>query len=177
VNLVTGLNPQCSWDFGDGIGTNLSGLYPSYTYANIGTYNVCLTVTTDNCSNTFCDSLTIDSLGIIGKYAMQGFTINVFSPQELVNGGNQNGIKTLDSDVVFKVYPNPTNDELYFETSFKIEDLRFKILDVLGNDVMTVNSPIENSTPKAFGINIQHLKSGLYYIKTNNAEVLKFIKE
>ena len=47
-----------SWDFGDGSGSN--GANPIHTYSANGTYNVCLTIQTDdNCTSTFCDSVEV----------------------------------------------------------------------------------------------------------------------
>lgn len=46
------------WDFGDGDTSVLRS--PHHTYANPGTYHVCLTMTTVNgCTDTWCDSVTI----------------------------------------------------------------------------------------------------------------------
>lgn len=49
------------WSFGDG--TNGDGPQPAHTYPGPGTYEVCLTVWTNNapdsCSNTICNTLTI----------------------------------------------------------------------------------------------------------------------
>ncbi|MBT8195002.1 MAG: PKD domain-containing protein, partial [Bacteroidia bacterium] len=46
------------WTFGDGGNSTLAS--PIYTYANPGTYNVCLViVTTSGCTSTYCDSVTI----------------------------------------------------------------------------------------------------------------------
>ena len=57
--------------------TYLSG-GPSATLS-IGT-EVCLTLTTDSCTATCCDSLTVDSAGIMRGGGSLGFTINVLSP-------------------------------------------------------------------------------------------------
>ncbi|MEZ4824866.1 MAG: PKD domain-containing protein [Bacteroidia bacterium] len=50
-------NATYSWSFGDG--TSSSSMIPQHTYANAGTYLVCLTVTDSitNCTDTFCDSV------------------------------------------------------------------------------------------------------------------------
>jgi|GEM_PF-3141875 PKD repeat protein len=45
-----------AWDFGDG--TTSTQQNPSHTYNSLGSYTICLTITTSNgCSDTFCDSL------------------------------------------------------------------------------------------------------------------------
>jgi len=50
------LNATYAWNFGDG-GTD-TGVYVLHTYANPGTYLVCLNFTGDTCSASYCDSVT-----------------------------------------------------------------------------------------------------------------------
>lgn len=60
--VSTGNITGWQWDFGDGIGTDLSQ-NPSYIYANPGTYAVTLTVTSDSgCINTYIDSATVNPI-------------------------------------------------------------------------------------------------------------------
>src|SRR5690606_17246247 len=47
-----------SWDFGDGCPT-ATERYPFHTYAQNGTYDVCLTVSNENSSHTTCRTVTI----------------------------------------------------------------------------------------------------------------------
>jgi PKD repeat protein len=47
-----------SWTFGDG-GTSNAGPTAQYTYANPGTYQVCVTVAVNGCTSTYCDSVTV----------------------------------------------------------------------------------------------------------------------
>ena len=52
-----------SWDFGDGspqVGTR----HPYHTYVASGTYNVCLTVSNENSSNTSCRTITLGTSSI-----------------------------------------------------------------------------------------------------------------
>ncbi|MFK7970349.1 MAG: PKD domain-containing protein, partial [Bacteroidia bacterium] len=50
-----------AWDFGDG--NTSSAVHPVHTYAALGTYNVCLTVSDGaNCTVTQCDSVRIDTI-------------------------------------------------------------------------------------------------------------------
>lgn len=57
TDLSTGSPTSWSWSFGDG-GTSTQAS-PSHTYANPGTYNVCLTVSNACSSATSCQSLTV----------------------------------------------------------------------------------------------------------------------
>ncbi len=56
-----GFGPSYSWDFGDGSHSNQTN--PTYTYQYNGMYMVCLTVydSVNNCSDTYCDTITISN--------------------------------------------------------------------------------------------------------------------
>jgi len=59
-----------SWNFGDSTATS-SVANPTHTYANYGTYNVCLTITNNNgCSDTYCHTVTVsqNSCGLSFSY-------------------------------------------------------------------------------------------------------------
>ena len=47
-----------SWDFGDNAGMS-SDANPSYTFTAAGTYNVCLTVDNLDCTDTYCEMITV----------------------------------------------------------------------------------------------------------------------
>jgi PKD repeat protein len=48
-----------AWDFGDGATSAIQN--PTHQYTLPGTYTVCLTITTDTCTNTFCNTLVVDT--------------------------------------------------------------------------------------------------------------------
>ncbi len=52
-----------SWDFGDG-SPRLGTRHPYHSYAASGTYNVCLTVSNENSSNTSCRTITIGTSSV-----------------------------------------------------------------------------------------------------------------
>ena len=58
-DTLSNWNATYAWDFGDGNTSN--SMIPSHTYANPGSYLVCLTVTDTNsaCNSTWCDSLLV----------------------------------------------------------------------------------------------------------------------
>lgn len=104
VNLTNGVNLSFAWDFGDGSTSNQP--YPSHVYNSIGSYNLCLTVSDLNgCTSTYCDSVSVDSLGNIFR-GMSGFTVNVLSPAQLT------GVEDSPESTPFIAYPNPVQSEL-----------------------------------------------------------------
>ena len=55
-----------SWNFGNGPSPSTSSLQnPSFTYANSGSYAVCLTITdSSRCTHFYCDSVTVSGGGV-----------------------------------------------------------------------------------------------------------------
>jgi hypothetical protein len=51
-----------AWTFGDG--NSSTAQHPIHTYSNPGAYNVCLTTTSNGCSSTFCNPVTVVLVGI-----------------------------------------------------------------------------------------------------------------
>lgn len=63
------------WDFGDGNGTSTQQ-HPTYTYQNDGTYWACLSVVEAGCASApVCDSITILTTGIPGRYVPDAVTL------------------------------------------------------------------------------------------------------
>lgn len=82
-----------------------------------------------------------------------------------------NKIKTNKSHYI--VYPNPANKLLNIKTDdLLLEKTDIKILNVLGEVVLTSNINTANSQ-----INLDNLKTGVYYLQLDNNVVQKFIKE
>lgn len=75
------------WDFGDG--NTSTDFNPSHTYADNGTYNVCLTVYSDCDEATVCQDVTVDE--------------------------NDASLDNHENDLGIVVYPNPANDLVNFE--------------------------------------------------------------
>lgn len=78
-------SPAYSWDFGDG-GTS-TAFAPEHTFAADGSYNVCLTIFTDSCTDTYCSVVEVTILGF----------------EEL----RENKVN---------IYPNPASDVIYVQT-------------------------------------------------------------
>jgi PKD repeat protein len=97
------------WDFGDS--TYSAEQNPQHTFANDGTYSVCLTAGDSCISNTDCVTITVTSVGI-----------NI--ADEINN---------------LKVYPNPFSNTTIIEITDEIRniDIDFSIYDQIGKIVKT----------------------------------------
>ncbi|MFV8344934.1 S8 family serine peptidase [Flavobacterium sp. ZB4P13] len=94
----------------------------------------------------------------------------------IVNG--QTGLTLASSDFemndAIKLYPNPTQDVLFFELPQNFTPITIEIYDVLGKQINKVNYLQKNS------IKVSDLLSGLYFIKFVGVEKvidLKFVKK
>ena len=72
----------------------------------------------------------------------------------------------LQKEIEYSIYPNPTDNGIYIERKNDEEKMEFKIADIIGNEVL-VNS--YNEKGKLF-INVNHLSTGIYFIKIKTAE-------
>lgn len=116
VNVVIyDYNPSASyaWDFGDEGGSS-DEPFPTYTYNTDGPYTLCLTVTDDaaGCSDTFCQAISVDSLGLLEGF-VEGFVITVIDGGE---GGTVNAVGELNA--LFSeasAYPVPAHDWLMLD--------------------------------------------------------------
>ena len=89
-----------------------------------------------------------------------GFTVSASAMVDLKGAG----VNEITNDQLrITVYPNPTNEILYFtdETAFEIIDIQGKVL-------------LKNETAVKF-VNVSHLQSGIYLININH-QIQKFIK-
>jgi hypothetical protein len=100
------------WDFGDG--TSDTGQFPTHVYTQAGTYAICVTVIAvgqnanmvSTCTDTYCDTLTVDSTGAI-SYKNVNVVLNVYSPEQMNVEENNNQYVSL--------YPNPSHGSALLE--------------------------------------------------------------
>jgi PKD repeat protein len=100
-NSSVGNNYSYFWDFGDGNTSNLE--FPTHTYAGVGPYQLCLTVTdTSGCNDTFCDSLYAgrNETGINTKQLENNFTIHIYDiTGRLIKSEKENAAKETLIDI------------------------------------------------------------------------------
>ena len=87
-NTSTQGNFFYSWSFGDGSTSNQFS--PSHTYSSPGFYQVCLTISDSNCTDTYCDSVYVpqgggNCLADFNYQQVQGQSVQFFN---ISQGGN-----------------------------------------------------------------------------------------
>ena len=131
VNNATGNNLTYLWDFGDG--NTSTQAYPTHTYAQSGTYLLCLTI--DNgagCTDTYCDSI----------YATNkqntAWTINVIQNAVV-------GIEPAPEPVTLEsMYPNPTNGMVHLSLFAEgNERVNLTLRNVLGQVILIEEIALE----------------------------------
>ncbi|HQV51712.1 MAG: T9SS type A sorting domain-containing protein [Flavobacteriales bacterium] len=185
-NTSTGSgNYQFLWNFGDG--TTSTEAFPTHVYANGGPYVLCLTMSDDaNCTSTFCDSLSIDSDGLLEGMIIDGnqhgntnasdragFTLNVIS--ELPTAITER--ETLN-DVA--LWPNPVSEAITLTLmSSHNSKLELSILDLNGRLVSVTNNTI-NSGNNRLTLRVSELEGGMYILRINDGSTTvsrRFVKQ
>ena len=154
VNLSSGINLNFAWDFGDGGTSNVP--YPIHQYNSTGSYMVCLTVSDANgCSSTYCDTLTVDSLGNVVYKGLTsgGFTLNIVAPNTL---GVNEAVAAIGS-----IFPVPATDDINVRLSDNVkEEVTYNVMSIEGRKVM--NGMINGQTGT---IHIADLQQGIYLLE------------
>lgn len=160
---------QYFWDFGDG---NIdTGRTPTHTYSTFGSYPICLTVQdpTISCTNTYCDTIGLDSNGNLTDKA-GGFFLRVLDGSFI---GLEEKTSIFDS---FNLYPNPSSDNITISIgNFPNEIIEYEILNLKGQIKEKGKLTKDLSV-----LNINRLKNGVYILKLSiHQEVLvkKIIKQ
>jgi len=126
-----------NWDFGDGGNSTLN--FPSYNYANVGTYTVILYSNLGNCSGSDTIVINVDVNGILSH--------------------QQSG--------AYSIYPNPVSSELHIEAINKFETVKYTIVEAQGKVVLEgiyeFNSTIDVSSlaKGVYIIQIENMEKGL----------------
>ena len=134
------------WDFGDGSPV-VEERYPYHRFAKNGSYNVCLTVSNENSSNTVCRNINISST-------------TTDDPSE------KNAID-------ISLYPNPVEDIMQVTLGEYIpEKGQIKIMDISGTTLLWQRLYYGQNV-----IDMSHIKPGLYFcVFMDGLRMLKVIK-
>ncbi len=157
------------WSFGDE-GTSTDP-FPTWTYETDGPYELCLTVSndSDSCSNTFCQTLSLDSMGW-WTGLVDGFTLNVF------DGGTGGSVSEVtlapESAVSLSLYPNPVQ-EGNLGVAWTGNVSHAATIDVLGLEGRVMATRSWNVIPGAqrTSIDVSSLASGVYLVRLSAGDL------
>ena len=150
----------------DGFGGASIGLYPKIKRDSMNAYEALengIILSGDPTNPTKINDKTL------GEYSLNGTipngTIYKFAYQV-------SSVPSLD-DSKLTIYPNPVKDILSFDVNGEdFNNYKFSVIDILGNSIMELS--------KSKKIDVTDLKSGVYFIKMQNAEgysMHRFIKK
>ncbi|MFK8037476.1 MAG: T9SS type A sorting domain-containing protein [Crocinitomicaceae bacterium] len=144
-----------TWSFGDG--SSGTGTQLTHTYAGNGPYVLCLTINdTLGCTDTYCDTISVDSNGTIIE--AEGF--------DLVIGAYDAPLSISDNDLSssVKVFPNPATDfiNVQFNTGDKALN-KITVYDLSGKVIYEDNNTTTSNNITS--ISIDGIAPGTYLIQ------------
>lgn len=110
TNASTSGTTTFAWDFDDG--NSSTDENPSHSFATDGTYNVCLTITDECGTDSFCEDVIVSTIGI--------------NENNLVNG--------------LSLYPMPAKNIMTIENLTSGENFKLELLNSLGQVVKVVQT-------------------------------------
>ena len=138
-----------SWNFNDGSTSTLRS--PVHTFAQLGTYYVCLTVTdTDALGTVLCTDSHCDSVHLGTRH----YRDDDRRAQSITTSGNASMF----------IYPNPVNDKAVLHIENTSGNISFRLVDISGRLVLTK----ENLNNGDFELNKDDFHSGLYFYEIND---------
>jgi PKD repeat protein len=184
VNASFGDDLSYYWNFGDG--NTSEEAYPTYQFTDSMEYEVCLTVFTTSCQNTFCMIISPElfedwnGAGINGIVSETGGTVKVpgsgtsseakstgfeFKVVPINNGTL--GTTLLDLSVDLGLYPNPSsgNFTLNLATDYP-ETGQITVYDVSGRSVHQQVGTLSQGE-NVFYLSLNELPDGVYVISFN----------
>ncbi|MFZ1618448.1 MAG: T9SS type A sorting domain-containing protein [Flavobacteriales bacterium] len=185
-NLSSGGNGtyQFTWDFGDG--SSSTDAYPTHNYDGPGPWLLCLTMNSGGCTDTFCDSVSVDANGILNGMIVDGhataeadagnrdsgFTLNVIQ-------SIPTGIAVVPTIAAVKLWPNPVRDELDLSMNSRLSGtLPITVIDPSGRIRITTEHAFTTGA-NTLRISTGTLEPGLYMVRIGNdvhSTVQRFIK-
>jgi PKD repeat protein len=174
INTSQGNNLFYTWSFGNGFVSN--NPLPFTTINNAGIYEICVSIldTLNNCGDTFCDTITIDSLGNVFRSSMSG-NVGI-----LVSGTPQPNplLTTVDvKDAVSEItiIPNPSNGIFSLNTNW-IQGASFiEIIDITGNIVQSQTISTTKGQ-KSVELNLHDVADGSYLVRVVSNQRVQTVK-
>ncbi|UTW62471.1 T9SS type A sorting domain-containing protein [bacterium SCSIO 12741] len=158
-NRSTGSNPTYLWDFGDG--STSTQAKPVHVYSGNGPYKVCLTVTSGSCTDTYCDTVKIDSNGHVTRGAGLTLWVDEYDESKLTSVASHHR-----EEVNFKAYPNPANDQLMISVEAEEgQSMQLEMMTLTGKVVLAAQ---EDWTGSPVTLDIQDLAPGIYLLNVRS---------
>ena len=156
-----------TYDFGDE-SPETTEPNPSHTYSGNGPYTFCITVSSeaDSCSATYCETLSVDSLGMLEGF-MSGFTVNVMGAGEVINS-----VEAPDWTDTFEVFPNPVEEgQLTLRgLDFRQGDLTAELTTLTG-ERLALDLSSANAAQGSLTLQLDGLASGIYLLRLEQGGV------
>ncbi len=150
VNTSTGTGLSYYWNWGDGSYSTVP--YPSHTYASAGTYTICLSISSANCSDSFCVTYNVARMNGTNNPM---HSITFLDP-------NANGIQTITKEVV-NVYPIPASSTLTVEAT--ANEIKTAVVRDMQGRIMS------DFSVKGKQLDIAQLPVGIYFLEiTKNGQ-------
>ncbi len=161
--VTTGFITNTTWQFGDGTQSLLN--QPTHQYANAGTYNVTLNITTNsNCSNSISQQVTVNPLPNVmftANNVCEGNATNYVNTSSIVSGSISNYIWDYTSDgtpdntnqTASTIFSNPGTytTQLMAISNLNCSATRTLVVTVYPNPVAQFNaSPVCEGTQMTF---------------------------
>ncbi len=175
-NLSSGGNGnyQFLWNFGDG--TSSTDPYPTHVYDGDGPWVLCLTMTSGNCTDTYCDSVSVDANGILNGMIVDGHSTGVETNSASREGGfTLNVIQEIPTGITetpalteMNLWPNPVDRELNITYNTTIPGMKpVTVIDPNGRTVISEN---HNFTTGGNNLHLSTagLEPGLYMVRIGN---------
>ncbi len=136
------------WDFGDGNTSTLQ--YPSHTYTQPGQYYVCLTASSSDCANTYCDS----SFYVFKTEGGLMSQLNILAPT---------GITEISTPQFF-ISPNPATTSVTISIDENMVGSTATISDITGRKMIAAQLITDHQTL------ITDFASGVYFVTLHTTD-------
>jgi hypothetical protein len=148
LDSTIGNNLRYTWYFGNG--DSSVSMLPTHNYASSGTYKVCLSIfdTLGGCYDYFCDSITVDTSGVLRNSWTLRVVRNIVGVEDLSGKDIEN----------LNIYPNPTTEVLNIEFE---NDGNYSLFSIDGKQVLQ-NGKLQNELTS---IDISDLRTGMYLLR------------
>ncbi len=153
------------WSFGDG--TSSTDAYPTHIYDGTGPYELCLTIVdASGCSDTYCQTITVDGDGILSGFAGDNgsrsvITLNVIAEQPL-------GVTNAQFQSEISMWPNPVQNSINMSiTSRSKNQVIMSITDMNGKMVSQTKSTLRNGKNQ-IQMDVASLQPGMYIIQVGS---------